>query len=196
MTLTIRLRRASRSANAIAEPTPCGYRPCLCKISLITKIVSCPQSKNEQEKDASNLIITRRWSSEYTRTVLICACSRVAKARCKTKLKSELKRNLSLNRGRGGAAPREGRPGDGGAAPSVQGKGGGRSPRRPHKGLCWASFYSSGPSFFSSMTKFSSLARAQVIGPGGGAWGGGAGEGAAGVDVLVVSSSALNMSTE
>src|SRR6185503_2978777 len=78
------------------------------KISLITKIVSCPQSKNEQEKDASNLIITRRWSSEYTRTALICACSRVAKARCKTKLKSELKRNLSLNRGRGGAAPREG----------------------------------------------------------------------------------------
>jgi hypothetical protein len=28
------------------------------------KIVSCPQSKNEQERDASNLIITRRWSSE------------------------------------------------------------------------------------------------------------------------------------
>ena len=45
------------------------------------------------------------------------------------------------------------------------------------------------PSFFSSMTKFSSLARAQVIGPGG-AWGdgasGGAGEGAASVDVLVL----------
>ena len=39
------------------------------------------------------------------------------------------------------------------------------------------------------MTKFSSLARARVIGPEGGAWGGGAGEGAAGVDVLVVSSS-------
>jgi len=54
-----------------------------------------------------------RWSSEYTRTALICACSRVAKARCKTKLKSELKRNFSINRGRGGAAPREGRPGDG-----------------------------------------------------------------------------------
>jgi hypothetical protein len=40
------------------------------------------------------------------------------------------------------------------------------------------------------MTKFSSLARARVIGPkGGGAWGGGAsgvaGKGAAGVDVLV-----------
>jgi hypothetical protein len=26
------------------------------------KIVSCPQSKNEQERDASDLIITRRWS--------------------------------------------------------------------------------------------------------------------------------------
>ena len=39
------------------------------------------------------------------------------------------------------------------------------------------------------MTKFNSLARARVIGPEGGAWGGGAGEGAAGVDVLVVSSS-------
>ena len=41
------------------------------------------------------------------------------------------------------------------------------------------------------MTKFSSLARARVIGPEGGAWGGGAGEGAAGVDVLVVSSSEI-----
>ena len=39
------------------------------------------------------------------------------------------------------------------------------------------------------MTKFSSLARARVIGLEGGAWGGGAREGAAGVDVLVVSSS-------
>ena len=43
------------------------------------------------------------------------------------------------------------------------------------------------------MTKFSSLARARVIGPEGGAWSGGASggarEGAAGVDVLVVSSS-------
>ena len=43
------------------------------------------------------------------------------------------------------------------------------------------------------MTKFYSLARARVIGPEGGAWCGGAsggvGEGAAGVDVLVVSSS-------
>ena len=43
------------------------------------------------------------------------------------------------------------------------------------------------------MTKFSSLARARVIAPEGGAWGGGAsggaGEGAAGVDVLMVSSS-------
>ena len=41
------------------------------------------------------------------------------------------------------------------------------------------------------MTKFSSLARARVIGPEGGTWGGGAGEGAAGVDVLVVSSSEI-----
>ena len=43
------------------------------------------------------------------------------------------------------------------------------------------------------MTKFCSLARARVIGPEGGAWGGGASgdakEGATGVDVLVVSSS-------
>ena len=48
------------------------------------------------------------------------------------------------------------------------------------------------------MTKFSSLARARVIGPEGGAWdggaSGGAGEGAAGVDVLVVSSSATKRS--
>ena len=126
------------------------------------------------------------------RTVLICACSRVAKARCKTKLKSERKGNLSLNRGRGGAAPRGGAARRWGHRPWRPGKGGGRSPRRPHKGLCWASFYSSGPSFFSSMTKFSSLARSRVIGPEGDAWGGGAsggaGEGAAGVDVLVVSS--------
>ena len=46
------------------------------------------------------------------------------------------------------------------------------------------------------MTKFSSLARARVIGPEGGAWSGGASggarEGAAGVDVLVVSSSCCN----
>ena len=46
------------------------------------------------------------------------------------------------------------------------------------------------------MTKFSFLARARVIGPEGGAWGGGASggarEGAAGVDILVVSSSPLD----
>ena len=41
------------------------------------------------------------------------------------------------------------------------------------------------------MTKFSSLAQARVIGPEGGTWDGGTGEGAAGVDVLVVSSSEL-----
>jgi hypothetical protein len=34
-----------RSANAIAEPTPDGYQPCRRKISLITKINSCAQSK-------------------------------------------------------------------------------------------------------------------------------------------------------
>jgi hypothetical protein len=79
----------TRSANAIAEPTPDGYRPCRRKISLITKINSCAQSKNEQESEASNLNITRKWSSESQRTVCICACSGVAKARCKTKLKSE-----------------------------------------------------------------------------------------------------------
>jgi hypothetical protein len=50
----------ARGANAIAEPTPCGYRPCWCEIGLITKIVSCAQSKNEQEKNASNLIYYSR----------------------------------------------------------------------------------------------------------------------------------------
>jgi hypothetical protein len=39
------------------------------------------------------------------------------------------------------------------------------NPRCPHKGLNWASVYSSGPSFSSSMMKFRSLARARVIGP-------------------------------
>jgi hypothetical protein len=29
----------TRSANAIAEPTPDGYQPCRCKISLITKFL-------------------------------------------------------------------------------------------------------------------------------------------------------------
>jgi hypothetical protein len=77
----------TRSANAIAEPTPDDYRPCWRKISLITKINSCAQSKNEQESEVSNLNITRRWSSESQRTVRICACSGVAKSRCKTKLK-------------------------------------------------------------------------------------------------------------
>jgi hypothetical protein len=37
----------TRSANAIAEQTPDGYRPCWRKISLITKINSCTQLKNE-----------------------------------------------------------------------------------------------------------------------------------------------------
>jgi hypothetical protein len=59
----------TRSANAIAELTPDGYRPCWRRISLITKINSCAQSKNEQESEASNLNITRRWSSESQRTI-------------------------------------------------------------------------------------------------------------------------------
>jgi hypothetical protein len=96
----------TRSANAIAEPTPDGYRPCWRKISLITKINSCAQSKNEQESEVSNLNITRRWSSESQRTSHICACSGVAKAQCKTKLESENKRGVYLNRGRSPWRPR------------------------------------------------------------------------------------------
>jgi hypothetical protein len=69
----------TRSANAIAEPTPDGYQPCRCKISLITKINSCTQSTNEQEFEASNLNITRRWSLNYTRRH-DGDCSVVAKA--------------------------------------------------------------------------------------------------------------------
>jgi hypothetical protein len=56
----------TRSTNAIAEPTPDGYQPCRHKISLIMKINSCMQSKIEQEIEASNLNITRRWSLNYT----------------------------------------------------------------------------------------------------------------------------------
>ena len=63
----------TRSANAIAEPTPCGYRPCGCKISLITKTNPCTQSKNAQEQEASNLNITRRWSPELQRSARVCA---------------------------------------------------------------------------------------------------------------------------
>jgi hypothetical protein len=77
----------TRSTNAIVELTPDGYRPCWRMISLITKINSCAQSKNKQESEESNLNITQRWSSESQRTTCICACSGVAKARCKTKLK-------------------------------------------------------------------------------------------------------------
>jgi hypothetical protein len=44
-----------------------------------------------------------------------------------------------------GAAPRRGAAREG-AQPLVV-----ASPRRPHKGLSWASIYSSGPSFFSSV---------------------------------------------
>jgi hypothetical protein len=46
----------TRSANAIAEPTPDGYRHCWRKISLITKINSCAQSKNEQNLRRAILI--------------------------------------------------------------------------------------------------------------------------------------------
>jgi hypothetical protein len=69
----------TRSANAIAEPTPNGYQPCRRKIILTTKINSCTQSKSEQEFEASNVNITRRWSLQYTKAAL-CGCSVVAKA--------------------------------------------------------------------------------------------------------------------
>jgi hypothetical protein len=95
----------TRSANTIAEPTPDGYRPCWHKISLITKINSYAQSKNEQESKASNLNITRRWSSESQRIARICASSCLAKARCKIKLKSESKRGVYRNRREKGAQP-------------------------------------------------------------------------------------------
>jgi hypothetical protein len=55
------------------------------------KIISCSQSKNEQEKDASNLIITRRWSSELHEDSAVLCVSRVAKAKCKQN--SSLERN-------------------------------------------------------------------------------------------------------
>jgi hypothetical protein len=62
-----------------------------------------------------------------------------------------------------------------------------------HKASSWANLQSFGPSFFSIMTKLNSLAQARVIGLEGGAEDGttsaGVGEGATGVDVLVVSSS-------
>jgi hypothetical protein len=76
----------TQSVNTIAEPTPDGYRPYWRKISLITKINSSAQSKNEQEFEATNLNITRRWSSKSQRTTHICVCYGVAKARCKTNL--------------------------------------------------------------------------------------------------------------
>jgi hypothetical protein len=69
----------TRSANAIAEPTPDGYQPCRHKISLITKINSYMQLKNKQEFEESNLNITGRWSLQYTKAAL-CGCSVVAKA--------------------------------------------------------------------------------------------------------------------
>jgi hypothetical protein len=69
----------TRSANAIAEPTPNGYQPCRRKISLITKVDSCAQSTNEQDSEERNLNITRRWSLQYTNAAL-CGFSVVAKA--------------------------------------------------------------------------------------------------------------------
>ena len=54
----------TRIANAIAEPTSDGYQPCRRKISLITKINSCTQLKNEQESETSNLNITQRLRQE------------------------------------------------------------------------------------------------------------------------------------
>jgi hypothetical protein len=39
------MMKETQSANAVAEPTQCGYRPCWSKISLITKINL--QSKNK-----------------------------------------------------------------------------------------------------------------------------------------------------
>jgi hypothetical protein len=107
---------SSETRSAIAEPTPDGYRPCWRKISLITKITSCAQSKNEQESEVNNLNITRRWSSESQRTSCICACSSVAKARCKTNLSCKRYRTLTNKRG---AAPRGGAASKWGVAPSV-----------------------------------------------------------------------------
>jgi hypothetical protein len=93
----------TRSANAISEPTPDGYRPCWCKISLITKINSCAQSNNEQESEASNLNITRRWSSESQGQHVF--------VRVLVYLNLDVKQNSSCKRyktltNKGGAAPR------------------------------------------------------------------------------------------
>jgi hypothetical protein len=49
----------TRSANVITEPTTDGYQPYRRKISLITKINSCTQSKNKQEFEGSNLNILK-----------------------------------------------------------------------------------------------------------------------------------------
>jgi hypothetical protein len=55
---------ASRDNSDLAEDDPCDptttSKPEAPMQSLITKIVSCAQSKNEQEKDASNLIYYSR----------------------------------------------------------------------------------------------------------------------------------------
>jgi hypothetical protein len=94
---------------------------------------------------------------------------------------------------KGGAAPRGGVASKG--ALPLASRVRGCNPRRPrtHKASYWASLQSFWPSFFNIMMKLNSLARAQVIGPEGDAEGsaGGArvGERAAGVDVLIVSSS-------
>jgi hypothetical protein len=65
--------------NTSLTQLPDGYQPWRCKISLITKINSCTQSKNGQEPEASNLNITRRWSLQYTKAAL-CGYLVVAKA--------------------------------------------------------------------------------------------------------------------
>jgi hypothetical protein len=56
---------ASRDNSDLSEDDPCDptttSKPeAPMQIGLITKIVSCAQSKNEQEKDASNLIYYSR----------------------------------------------------------------------------------------------------------------------------------------
>jgi hypothetical protein len=49
----------TRSANAIVEPTPDGYRPCWRKISLITKINSCAQFLESELHDGSTMAAVR-----------------------------------------------------------------------------------------------------------------------------------------
>jgi hypothetical protein len=106
------------------------------------KINSCAQSKNEQESKVSNINITQRWSSESQRASRICACSGVAKATCKTKIKSESKRGVYIIRGEKGVQPLA--PSGEGRATPREGEGArlpllAHNPRRPS----WAVFYAS-----------------------------------------------------